>query len=102
MRSGPWTGRTWQARCCSTWPNPLDFPGPVVGLDPVGYDSLGESIQREFPAARVVNTMAAALMVDLGDLSAARGMEAYLLLWLRLMGVMGGPRFNIAINRAPA
>ena len=36
-------------------------------------------------------------VVDLGDISAARGAEAYLLLWLRLMGAVGGPNFNIAV-----
>lgn len=36
---------------------------------------------------------------DLGDLSAARGMEAYLGLWLRLMGVLKTPTFNVQIVR---
>jgi len=34
---------------------------------------------------------------DLGGLDAARGMEAWLLLWVRLMGTMGGPMFNIRL-----
>ncbi len=34
---------------------------------------------------------------DLGDISAARAMEMYLPLWLRLMGVLGGPRFNVRL-----
>jgi predicted dinucleotide-binding enzyme len=37
-------------------------------------------------------------IVDLGDISAARGQEMYLPLWLRLMGV-GGPQFNIKVVR---
>lgn len=36
-------------------------------------------------------------LLDLGDLSAARGMEAYLLLWVRLMGALGSPVFNIRV-----
>jgi len=36
-------------------------------------------------------------IVDLGDLSAARGMEAYLLLWVRLMGALGSPALNVKI-----
>ncbi len=36
-------------------------------------------------------------IVDLGDLSAARGMEAYLLLWVRLMGTLGSPALNVKI-----
>lgn len=36
-------------------------------------------------------------VVDLGDLSAARGMEAYLLLWIRLMGALGSPALNVKV-----
>ncbi|WP_329493787.1 NADPH-dependent F420 reductase [Kitasatospora herbaricolor] len=50
--------------------NPLVFsPEGEVGLDPVGTDSVGERIQREFPQARVVkalNTMSAPVMVEPG------------------------------------
>jgi predicted dinucleotide-binding enzyme len=38
-------------------------------------------------------------VLDLGDISAARGTEMYLPLWLRLMGALGTPSFNIAIAR---
>jgi len=38
-------------------------------------------------------------VIDLGDVTAARGMESYLLLWLRLWGVLGTPDFNIRIVR---
>ena len=38
-------------------------------------------------------------IVDLGDISAARGTEAYLLLWLRLWGVLETPNFNIRLVR---
>jgi predicted dinucleotide-binding enzyme len=40
-----------------------------------------------------------AAIIDLGDIGAARGMEGYLLLWLRLMGVYGTPDFNILTVR---
>jgi predicted dinucleotide-binding enzyme len=40
-------------------------------------------------------------VVDCGDISGARGTEAYLLLWLRIMGAVGGWHFNIALLRAP-
>lgn len=36
---------------------------------------------------------------DLGDISNARGLEMYLPLWLRLMGKLGTPMFNIQIQR---
>ena len=38
-------------------------------------------------------------IVDLGDISAARGMEMYLPLWLRFMGALGSANFNIALVR---
>ena len=38
-------------------------------------------------------------VIDLGDITAARATEMYLMLWLRLMGVVGGPSFNIALAR---
>lgn len=39
-------------------------------------------------------------IIDLGDISAARGMEMYLPLWLRLMGALGTPDFNIGVHKA--
>ena len=38
-------------------------------------------------------------IVDLGDISAARGPEMYLPLWLRMMGVLDTAQFNIRIVR---
>jgi predicted dinucleotide-binding enzyme len=38
-------------------------------------------------------------VIDLGDLSTARGAEMYLPLWLRLMGAVGTPFFNIKVVR---
>jgi 8-hydroxy-5-deazaflavin:NADPH oxidoreductase len=37
-------------------------------------------------------------IVDLGGISAARGTEMYLPLWLRLMGALGTPDFNIQLR----
>jgi predicted dinucleotide-binding enzyme len=38
-------------------------------------------------------------ILDLGDISAARGMEMYLPLWLRLMAALETPQFNIRVVR---
>ncbi len=38
-------------------------------------------------------------VLDLGDVSAARGVEMYLPLWVRLMGVLGTPMFNVHFQR---
>jgi predicted dinucleotide-binding enzyme len=36
-------------------------------------------------------------VIDLGDITTARGTEAYLMLWLRLWGALGTPDFNVQI-----
>jgi 8-hydroxy-5-deazaflavin:NADPH oxidoreductase len=41
-------------------------------------------------------------VIDLGDISGSRGTEAYLLLWLRMWGVLQTGDFNVAVVRAPA
>jgi 8-hydroxy-5-deazaflavin:NADPH oxidoreductase len=38
-------------------------------------------------------------IVDLGDITAARGQELYLALWLSLMSAVGGAAFNIHVAR---
>ena len=121
--------------------NPLDFSkGMPPTLSIVNDDSLGETIQRQFPNLKVVktlNTLAAALMVnpaalagehhvfvsgndepanaaaktflteqfgwkpasiiDLGDITTARGSEQLLPVWIRLWGALQTPMFNFAI-----
>lgn len=121
--------------------NPLDFSeGMPPSLFVANRDSLGEQIQRRFPATHVVktlNTMNAYLMVDpgqlaggdhsvfvsgdhadakaqvvellrslgwsdivdLGDITTARGTEMYLPLWARLWGALGTPMFTIKVVR---
>jgi 8-hydroxy-5-deazaflavin:NADPH oxidoreductase len=121
--------------------NPLDFS---TGMPPTLFvkdtDSLGEQIQRAFPAAKVVktlNTMNAYLMadpkqlaggdfsvflsgddpdakatvtellrsfghtdvIDLGDITTARGPEMMLPIWLRLWNAVGTPMFTFKIVR---
>jgi predicted dinucleotide-binding enzyme len=39
-------------------------------------------------------------VIDLGDITTARGTEAYLMLWLRLWGALGTPDFNVHIVKA--
>ncbi|WP_247828702.1 NADPH-dependent F420 reductase [Arthrobacter antioxidans] len=120
--------------------NPLDFSrGMPPTLLVKDTDSLGEQIQRAFPAARVVkslNTLTAGLMaypgslpeagtvfvsgndadakhtitalltefghrdvIDLGDITTARGAEMLLPVWLRLWSALGTPTFNFKVVR---
>jgi predicted dinucleotide-binding enzyme len=39
-------------------------------------------------------------ILDLGDITAARGTEMYLALWIRLMRALGTSKFNIELRRA--
>jgi predicted dinucleotide-binding enzyme len=39
-------------------------------------------------------------VLDIGDITGARGTEQYLMLWLRLMNATGTATFNIAVNRS--
>ncbi len=39
-------------------------------------------------------------VVDLGDITAARGMEMFLPLWLRMWGALGTPHFNLKLIKA--
>ncbi|HEY8430528.1 MAG TPA: NAD(P)-binding domain-containing protein [Sandaracinaceae bacterium] len=123
--------------------NPLDFSqGFPPSLTVCNTDSLGEQIQRAYPATKVVkalNTMWHGLMVsprmlddthhtflsgndaeakrvvrgllesfgwrpeeiiDLGDITTARGTEMYLPLWVRIYGAMRSGAFNIKIVSA--
>ena len=122
--------------------NPLDFShGMPPTLSIINDDSLGETIQRTFPRAKVVkalNTINASIMVnpaqlteptdlficgndadakrtvtdllggfgwsndhviDLGDITNARGTEQYLALWVRLWGALETPAFNVRVVR---
>jgi hypothetical protein len=38
-------------------------------------------------------------VLDLGGIDGSRGAEMYLPLWLRLMGALGTPGFNISVVR---
>jgi predicted dinucleotide-binding enzyme len=74
--------------------DPSSVPGEhdvfVCGNDEEAKAQVGQLLQSfGWPADRIL---------DLGDISAARGTELYLALWLRLMGPAGGASFNIHVT----
>jgi predicted dinucleotide-binding enzyme len=81
---------------CKLMVDPASVPGDhvvfVCGDDAAAKEQarglLGEL---GWPAGRII---------DLGDITGARATEMYLILWVRLMGVTGGPQFNIAVATA--
>ena len=79
---------------CNVMVNPVLVPGDHV-VFVCGDDDAAKAQTREllgefgWTGERVI---------DLGDLTAARGTEAYVMLWVRLMGVVGHPNFNIGVS----
>lgn len=63
---------------------------PICGNDDAAKAAVAEALRAWFGWRNIL---------DLGDLTAARGMEAYLLLWVRMMGAVGTAGFNVAIVR---
>ena len=59
----------------------------------------GNDEQAKADVASLLESFGWRSILDLGDLTAARGLEMYLPLWLRLMGAIGGPGFNIHVAR---
>jgi 8-hydroxy-5-deazaflavin:NADPH oxidoreductase len=82
---------------CNLMVDPASVPGDHV-VFVCGNEAAAKAQAREllgefgWPAGRVL---------DLGDITAARGTELYLMLWVRLIGVVGGPTFNISVATLP-
>lgn len=62
----------------------------LCGNDAAAKELVGTFLKREFGWKDVI---------DLGDISMARGLEMYLPLWVRLYGALGTPSFNIKVVR---
>ena len=62
----------------------------VAGDDPAAKQQAADLLQEfGWPAESII---------DLGDITAARGMEMYLALWLRLWGATGTPVLNVEVR----
>jgi 8-hydroxy-5-deazaflavin:NADPH oxidoreductase len=76
-----------------------------VMVDPrqLGEDSTVFVAGNDASARQTAVSLAANLgwndVFDLGDLTAARGLEMYIPLWLRIYGQLGRPAFNIKVVR---
>jgi hypothetical protein len=75
-------------------------PGRVPGSHNVFVCGNDEGAKAEVATLLQAFGWPAEAITDLGDISAARGTEMYLPLWLRLMGALGGPDFNIEVRAA--
>jgi len=81
---------------CEVMINPARIPGdhslPICGNDVEAKEEVAAKLTEWF-GWKPSN------IVDLGDITAARGTEMYLPLWLRLWGAVGTPVFNIQLVR---
>jgi 8-hydroxy-5-deazaflavin:NADPH oxidoreductase len=75
-----------------------------VMVDPAGVGDAehtafiaGDDERAKAEVATMLGTFGWRDIRDLGDITAARGMEAYLLLWLREMNALGTPMFNVKL-----
>lgn len=80
---------------CEIMLNPARIPGKhtvfVSGNDKAAKDQVRQLLQQ--------TGWAEDMIIDLGDISTARGTEMLLPIWLRLWGALGTAEFNFHINR---
>jgi 8-hydroxy-5-deazaflavin:NADPH oxidoreductase len=73
-------------------------PGLVAGGDHAIFVS-GDDAAAKGEVTDLLTSFGWKQVIDLGDITTARGTEMYLPLWLRLMGALDTPMFNIAVVR---
>ncbi|HKH55134.1 MAG TPA: hypothetical protein VKA58_06740, partial [Propionibacteriaceae bacterium] len=73
-------------------------PGAVGGGDTTVFVA-GNDADARATVAAVATALGWTDVMDLGDLTAARGLEMWVSLWLRLLMALGGPMFNIKVVR---
>ncbi len=59
----------------------------------------GNDHEAKLIASGILQSFGWKQIIDLGDISTARGTEQYLPLWIRLWGALGTPNFNVKIVR---
>ncbi len=67
-----------------------DHEALIAGNDPAAKEQVAKLLRDWFGWQKIV---------DLGDISASRGLESYLLLWVRLYGALGTANFNLKLMR---
>jgi 8-hydroxy-5-deazaflavin:NADPH oxidoreductase len=74
-------------------------PGSVAGGDHTMFVAGNDEAARADVTAILTDWFGWSDVIDLGDLTGARGIEMILPLWIRLMGQLGTPSFNFKIAR---
>jgi predicted dinucleotide-binding enzyme len=73
-------------------------PGRVAGGDHDVFMS-GNDSQAKARVGEILRSFGWKSVIDLGDITTARGTECYLLFWLRLMGAFKTADFNVKVMR---
>ncbi|MGB8019684.1 MAG: hypothetical protein WCF04_00485 [Candidatus Nanopelagicales bacterium] len=73
-------------------------PTQLAGGDHSVFVS-GNDTDAKQAAAALLTSLGHTDVIDLGDITTARGAEMYLPLWLRLWGALGTPILNIKVVR---
>jgi predicted dinucleotide-binding enzyme len=73
-------------------------PGRIGGGDHSTFVS-GNDPSAKQTVVDLLTSMGHTDVIDVGDLSTARGTEMWLALWVRLMGALGTPLLNIKVVR---
>jgi predicted dinucleotide-binding enzyme len=72
---------------------------PGLLPEPTSVFLSGDDAQAKAVVAGLLGEFGWTDILDLGDITTARGPEMWLPLWLRVMGAVGGPTFNLRIVR---
>lgn len=70
---------------------------PGLLNDPGNLFICGNDSEAKFEIDSLLRTFGWEKIIDLGDISASRGMEQLLPVWIRLMGTLGTNKFNFSI-----
>jgi len=74
-------------------------PGSVAGGDHTMFVAGNDAVAKAEVTKILEEWLGWKDVIDLGDITMARGMEMYLPLWVRLYGALGTPAFNLKIVR---
>lgn len=85
----------------NTVSNPLMIHPETLGEETTVFVS-GDDPEAKGTVVDLLGQLGHTDVIDLGDLSTARGVEMWLPLWVRIMGALGGADFNLKIVRGPS
>ncbi|MGE0328698.1 MAG: NADPH-dependent F420 reductase [Polyangiaceae bacterium] len=75
---------------------------PQKLTEPTDVFVAGEDAEAKQVAIDILKSFGHEAPIDMGGIAASRGLEAWLLLWTRLYGVLGTPEFNLKLVRVKA